>query len=49
MTAPQSPPDQGRPAAGRRPWERPTVRLLGNIKDIVRGGNESTHKDRNNP
>lgn len=45
MTAPQSPPGQGRPAAGRRPWERPTVRLLGNIKDIVRGGKKSTDDD----
>jgi hypothetical protein len=44
MTAPQSPPGQGRPAAGRRPWERPTVRLLGKIKDIVRGDNESEDK-----
>jgi hypothetical protein len=46
MTAPQSPPDQGRPAAGRRPWERPTVRLLGNIKDVVRGDQDSTHHHR---
>jgi hypothetical protein len=46
MTAPQPPPDPDGPAASRRPWERPTVRLLGNIKDIVRGGKESTHDDK---
>jgi hypothetical protein len=45
MTAPQSPPDPGRPAADRRPWERPTVRLLGSIKDIVRGRKKSTDDD----
>ena len=49
MTAPQSPSGQGRPAADRRPWERPTVRLLGKIKDIVRNDNGSTNKDKNKP
>ena len=37
MTASPSQPDERRPAEGRRPWEPPTVKVLGSIPDVVRG------------
>lgn len=41
MTASQSQPDERRPAERRRPWEPPTVKVLGNIRDIVRAEEKS--------
>jgi hypothetical protein len=43
MTAPQAHPDERRPTEGRRPWEPPTVKVLGNMRDIVHDEKGSHH------
>jgi hypothetical protein len=41
MSKPEQQREDGQRDDPRAPWERPTVRSLGNVKDLVRGATKS--------
>lgn len=55
MSEPKQDPDEAQPPSARSAWERPTLTVLGNVKDLVRGGPktgsalDSDHGMRKNP